>query len=59
MAMDKALHLRETIDRIYVSRKKKEEDLKAFKIASMHQYSDSENTSKSAEEDWLQRPETI
>ena len=39
VTMDKALHTRDNIDRLYWSRKK-EDDLPAFKIASTHQYKD-------------------
>ena len=38
MTMHKALHLRDNVDRLYVSWKKKEEDLPALKIALTHRY---------------------
>ena len=36
MSMYKALHPRDDVDRLYVSRKEGGKDLKALKIASMH-----------------------
>ena len=38
--MHKALHRRDDVDRLYVSIKKKEEDLPAIMIASMHRFED-------------------
>ena len=40
-------------------KKKKEEDSPGLKIALMHWYTNSKNTLKSTEEDWLQQPETV
>ena len=45
------------VDRLYVSRKEKEEGSPAFKIASMHRFR-LKNYIKNAEEDWLQPLET-
>ena len=57
---NKALHPRDDVDKLYVSRKKKvEEGLPAVKIVPMHRYEDSKIKLNNAEEYWLQRPETI
>ena len=58
MTMDKVLHLRDDVDRL-CQEKKEEEDLPAFKRASMHRYNDYKTTLKSTKEDRLQSPETI
>ena len=57
--MHKVLHPRDDVDRLYVPRKEGEEDLSALKTVLTHQYNDLETLQKSAEEDWLQPPETI
>ena len=44
---------------IYMCLGNKEEDLPAFKIALLHRYNDPKTTSKNADEDWLQRVESI
>ena len=50
--MHKALYPRDDVDRLYVSRKKKEEvDLPALKTALTHRYNDSKTTKKSIKED--------
>ena len=59
MTTHKALHPRDYVNRLSVSKKKEEEDLLALKTARTHRYNDLETTFKSAEEDWLQPPETI
>ena len=41
MTMHKALHPRDDVDRLYVSRKEEEEDLTALKTVLAHQYNDS------------------
>ncbi len=46
MTMHKALYMRDDIDRLYVSGKKKAEDSAAPGIALMHQCRDSRNTLK-------------
>ena len=42
--MDKALHTRDEVDRLYVSRKGRERGRPAFKIASTQRYKDSKTT---------------
>ena len=49
--MHKALHLRDDIDRHYVSRKKEEEDSRTLKIALINQYKNSRTISKRAKKD--------
>ena len=44
MTMHKVLHPDDDVDRLYVLKKKDEEDLPAFKTASMHRYFDLETT---------------
>ena len=55
MTMNKALHPRNDIDRLYMSRKRG--DLPTLKLASMHLFKDSNNTLKRAKKDFLYRPE--
>ena len=43
MTMNKALHPRDDVDRLYVSTKE-EEELLALKIALTHRYNESKNT---------------
>ena len=47
MTMQKALHSKDDVDRLYVSRKKGGKDLPALKTALTHRYSDSRTTLKS------------
>ena len=59
MTMHKALHPRESVDILYISRKELgEEDLPASKTASTHRYNGSRTTYKNTNEDWLQPSET-
>ena len=51
MTMHKALHPRENVDRLYVSRKEGEEDLPASKTALTHRYNDSKTTQKNTNGD--------
>ena len=52
--MDEALHPWDDVDRLYVSRREREEeDLPAFKTALTNRYKDSKTTLKITEEDWL------
>ena len=44
MTMHKALHLRDDVDRLYVSRKREEEDLPVSKTALTHRYNGSKTT---------------
>ena len=44
MTMHKALHPRDDVDRLYVSKKKGKEDLPASKTALTHRYNDSKTT---------------
>ena len=44
MTMHKALHLKDDVDRLYVSKKEEEDDPFALKIASMHWYKDTKTT---------------
>ena len=44
MTMHKALHPRDDVDRLYVSRKEGEDDLPALKTAFTHRYNDSKTT---------------
>ena len=46
MTMHKALHHRDDVDKLYMSRKKEEEHPPTSKIASIHRYDDSKTTSK-------------
>ena len=55
MTIHKALHPRDDIDGLYVSRKEGERGLAALKIASMHQYEDSNTIKKIVKKDVLQR----
>ena len=59
MTMHKALHPRDDVNRLYVSRKRREEDLPALKIALTHLYNDSKTICKNTMEDSLQPSETI
>ena len=49
--MRKALHPRDDVDRLYVSRKEGEEGLPALKTALTHQYNDLKTTYKRAEKE--------
>ena len=51
MTVHKALHPRDDIDRLYVSRKKEGEDMPVMKTVLTHQYNDLKITYKSVEED--------
>ena len=51
MTMHKALHLRDDVDRLYVSRKEGGEDLPASKTALTHRYNDSKTIYKNTMED--------
>ena len=51
MTMHKALHPRDDIDRLYMSRKEEGKDLPALKTALRHWYNDLKTTYKSAEKD--------
>ena len=44
MTMHKALHLKNYVDRLYVSRKETEENLAALKRSLMNRYNDSKTT---------------
>ena len=44
MTMYKALHFRDQVDRLYVSRKEGDEDLSALKTALTHRYNDLKTT---------------
>ena len=57
MTRHQALHPWDDVDKLFVLTKKEEEDLPAFKMASMYRYNDKETKLKSAEEDWLQPQE--
>ena len=59
MAMHKALYHRDDVDRLYVSRKERGEDLPALKTALTHRYNDSKTIYKNTMEDSLQPSETI
>ena len=50
MTMHKALHPRDDIDRLHVSRNKRGKDLPSLKIASIHLYKDSKTTLKRKKE---------
>ena len=56
---NKALHPRDDVNRLYVSRKRKEKDLPASKTALTHRYNGSKSTYKNTIEDWLQPSEKI
>ena len=51
MTMHKAFHPRDDVDRLYVSKKKEEEDLQVLKTVLTHQFSDLKTTYKSVGED--------
>ena len=55
----RALHPRDDVDRLYVSRKREEEDMPALKTAFTHRYNDSKTIYKNTMEDTLQLSETI
>ena len=61
MTMQKVLLPRDDVDRLYVPKKKKKEevDLTALKIPLTHQYNDLKTTYKDLEEDWLGPEEVI
>ena len=59
ITMHKALHPRDDVDRLYVSRKKGGRGLPALKTALTHRYNDSKTIYKNTMEDWLQPSETI
>ena len=56
MMMHKASHLRNDVDRIHGSKKRKEQELPPLRI---QQYNNSKIAKKCREEDWLQPPLTI
>ena len=52
MTMHKALHPRDDVDRLYISRKeRKEDDFPALKTALKHRYNDSRAIQKNTKED--------
>ena len=59
MILHKALYPKGDVDRLYVSRKEREEDLPALETVLTYQINDLKTTNKSVEKDWLQPPETI
>ena len=59
ITMHKALYPWDDIDRLYVSRKSEEVDLRALKTVLTHWYNDSRTTQKNKKEDWLQPSKMI
>ena len=59
MSMHEALHPKDDVDRLYVSRKGKEEDLPVLTTVLTIRYNDSKTIYKNTMEDSLQLPETI
>ena len=59
MTMHKALHPRDDVDRLYVSRKEGRRGLAALKTALTHRYNHSKTIYKNTMEDCLQPSETI
>ena len=59
MTMHKALHPRDDVNRLYVSRKERGRGLVALKTVLTHRYNDLKTTYKGADEYWSQPLETI
>ena len=59
MLMHKALHPRDGVDRLYVSRKEGEKDLPASKTAFTHRFNDAKTTQKNTNKDWWHPSKTI
>ena len=59
ITMHKALLPKDDVDRLYVSRKEREEGLPALKTSLTHRYNDSKTIYKNTMEDSLQRSKTI
>ena len=58
ITMHEALHPRDDVDRLYVSRKEGGRDLPALKTTLTHRYNDSKTIYNNTKEDSLQPPET-
>ena len=56
--MQKVLHPRDDVDRLYISRKDGGRGLAALKTALTHRYNDSKTIYKNTKEDSLQPPDT-